>query len=130
MDTLDPLTCPVAELRRMAERAHVAHYVTNRHLVIRPYRGTRLDIHAALKARADEVRDHIIATRPDPRDPAAEWDAASVRFSGLPYTVLVDLAINSLMQWLAAADQGEIAYLPPLSWWADDEPEPGRVARP
>ncbi len=130
MDTLDPFTCSVAELRRMAEYAHVVFYVTDDRLVIRPYRGPRPDVHAAMKARHVEVLEHIIATRPDPRDEYAEWDAAAVRATGLPIAVFDALIVAYGRRLLLAADQGRIAYQPPLPWWAEDEPEPGREARP
>lgn len=121
MNDLDPYTCAVADLRRLADQYHVAHYATDGRLTVRPYRGARPDVHAALIARHVEVLEHIIATRPDPRDPDAEWDAAAVRATGLPLAVYDALIIAYGRRLLIAADQGRIAYEPPLPWWAEDE---------
>jgi len=118
----DPMACSVAELRRLAEQFHVCHYVTDGRLVVRRHRGTRPDVHAALIARRDEVMDHIVRTRPDPRDEDAEWDAASVRATGLPIKVFEALVIAYARGLLLAVDQGRIAYQPPLPpWWRDDD---------
>ncbi len=122
MNTLNPHTCDVRDLKRLADQHGIVYCIgTTGQLVIRPYRGPRVDVHAACVARHDELRDHLIATRPAPFDPDQAADEAAWRVCQMPYTVLVALAISELNGWLARADAGLLAYEPPEPpRWDDD----------
>ncbi len=137
MNTLDPLTCDICDLKRCADQYAITCYIgTTGQLVIRPYRGPRPDIHAACVARHHELRDHLIATRPTQFDPEKAADDAAWRVCRMPYAVLVALAISELNRWLARADSGLLTYEPPLPPRWDDglvhddhEPRPKRRTR-
>lgn len=137
MDTPDPITCHIADLKWLAERHRVAYYIgTTGQLVIRPYRGSRPDIHAACVARHHELRDYLIATRPKRFNPDKAADDVAWRVCRMPYAVLVALTISELNHWLARADSGLLAYEPPLPPRWDDglihddhEPKPKRRTR-
>lgn len=137
MDTLNPRTCHIAYLKRLAECHHVAYYIdTTGRFVIRPYRGPRPDIHAACVARHDELLSYLIATRVPLHDPDKAADDASMRVCGIPYEALCNLAIYHLNIWLARADNGLLVYEPPLPPRWDDglvhddhDPKPKRRTR-
>jgi hypothetical protein len=69
VSSLNPLACDIPDLKLLAERHGIVCYIgTGGCLVTRPYRGPRVDIHAACVARHDELRDYLSATRPVPFD--------------------------------------------------------------
>jgi len=137
MDRLNPLACDIHDLNRLADQHGIAYSIgTGERLVIRPYRGSRPDIHAACVARHDELREMLIAPRPAPFDPEKAADDAAWRVCRIPYQTLVALAIYELNTWLSRADAGLLAYEPPEPPRWDDglvhddqhDREPKRVA--
>jgi hypothetical protein len=132
MDTLNPAICHIADLKRLAEHHHVPYYIgTTGQLIIRPYRGSRPDIHAACVARHHELRDHLIAARPTQFDLDKAADDAAWRVCRMPYNVLIALTIYELNTWLARADNGLLAYEPPLPLrWDDGLTHDDREAKP
>ncbi len=144
MSTLNPLTCDIRDLRRLADQHGIASSIgTTGRLIIRPYRGPRPDIHAACVARHGDLRNHLLATRPSPYDVSYEArchiaaDDAAMRVCRMPYEALCNLAIYHLNLWLARADAGLLAYEPPepLRWDVglvpdDDAPPPAPIMFP
>jgi len=121
MDTLNPHTCDVRDLKRLADQHGIVYCIgTTGQLVVRPYRGPRVDVHAACVARHDELREILIATRPAPFDPEKAAEEAAWRVCRVPYQTLVALAIYELNTWLSRADTGLLAYEPPLPPRWDD----------
>jgi len=114
MDTLNLLTCDIRDLNRLADRHGIPRYLgAGDRLVIRPYRGPRVDVRDACVTRHDELRDHLMKTRSAPFDPAAAADDAAWRVCGIPYQVLIALAMYDLNTRLAQAEAGLLAYVPP-----------------
>ncbi len=114
MDTLNPLTCDIRNLKWLADQHSIACYIgTTGRLVVRLYRGSRPDIHAACVARHGELLDLLIATRPSPFDLGKEADDAAMRVCWMPYEALCNLVIYHLNLWLGRADAGLLAYEPP-----------------
>ncbi len=138
MDTLNPLICDIRDLKQLADQHGITCSIgTGGRLVIRPYRGPCVDVHAACVTRHDELRDHLIATRPAPFDPDKAADEAAWRVCRIPYQTLVALVIDELNTWLSRADAGLLAYEPPMPPRWDDglmhddrhEAEPTRAPR-